>query len=383
MTSERSTYLPNLQTLLSLPRETLPQLTAEETRKTLLWAAGALGLEFIEIESVAPTFLLLPSESSAGIVFFATWHAEVLPVHPAAVEGAERLALSATLAGLGRAMGGKAPAAVVVAPGATQGSLVLAKALRDHRERLRAPVAFWPRIAPRATQRRRIHLGARGRVVLGIWEAGVNAYRLRDQIVAELRGEAYGPRPLDFELLRKLGESRGALDFLEETFDDPQAVSGQGEDRLKSALFEPRGQVLVPQVRHPDRPLAWLILDITENMEPTELFERARRLANGAKIEMAEGFPWDRISIHHPSIQAQIKLSKTVSEGPEIWPSAPWMTPSGIFSRALGTPLAEWGIPIQASVAVRFPKPDQFESLAGEAADLIRRALEEVQEPSA
>jgi hypothetical protein len=382
MPPEAISYLPNLQTLLSLPRETLPQLTAEESRKALRWAAGALGLELIEIEGVAPTFLLAPS-GAPGIVFFATWHAEVLPVHPAAVEGAERLALAATMAGMGRSMGSGASAAVVIAPGATQGSLVLAKVLRDYRERLRAPMAFWPRIAPRAPQRRRIHLGARGRVVLGVWEAGVNAYRLRDQIVEELRREAYGPRPLDFELLRKLGENRGALDFLEETLDDPETLSGQGEDRLKSALFEPRGQVLVPQVRHPDRPGVWLILDVTENMNPEELLERTRRLANGAKIEMAEGFPWDRISIHHPSIQAQIKLSKTVSEGPEIWPSAPWMTPSGIFSSALGTPLAEWGIPVQTSVAVRFPKPEQFEALAVEAADLIRRAFEEVGEPSA
>ena len=49
---------------------------------------------------------------------------------------------------------------------------------------------------------------------------------------------------------------------------------------------------------------------------------------------------------------------------------------SGIFTRALGTPLAEWGIPIDASVAVRFPKSEQFEKLAAEAAGLIRHALE-------
>jgi len=71
-----------------------------------------------------------------------------------------------------------------------------------------------------------------------------------------------------------------------------------------------------------------------------------------------------------------------VSEGPEIWPAAPWMTPSGVFSRALGTPLAEWN-PIQASMAVRFPKPDHFETLAGETADLIRRALDEVPDSDA
>src|SRR5688572_27085972 len=126
-------------------------------------------------------------------------------------------------------MGKSVPAAVVVAPGASQGSLVLAQVLRDHRARVRAPVAFWPRIAPRGGKRRRIYLGSAGRVVLGVWESGVNAYRLRDQIIEELRGEAYGPRPLDFELLRKLGQSREALDFLEETLEDPGAATGEGE----------------------------------------------------------------------------------------------------------------------------------------------------------
>jgi hypothetical protein len=382
MASGPSGYLKILQSLLSMPRETLPQLTAEEARKSLGQAAQALGLELIEIEGVAPTFLLLPAVGVApGILLFGTWHAEALPVHPAAVEGAERLALSVTLAGLG-ALGGKGSAAVVIAPGATQGSLVLGKILREHRERLAAPLAFWPRIAPREAKRRRVYLGARGRVVLGVWEAGVNAYRLRDRIVEELRDQAYGARPLDFVLLRKLGQSPEALDFLEETLDDPQSVTGVGEDRLNRALFEPRGQVVKPQVSNPDRPQAWLILDITENTDPTSLLDRTRVLADGAKIEMAEGFPWDRISIHNPSIQAEIKLSKTVSEGPEIWPSAPWMTPSGAFTRALGVPLAEWGIPLQASVAVRFPNEGQFETLAAEATVLLQRALEEVAEPS-
>ena len=355
----------------------MPQLTASETRKGLQRAAGLLGLELVEIEGVAPTFLLLPPEGvEPRVAFFAAWHAEVLPVAPAAVEGAERLALSATLAGLGRNPGSPVPAAIVVAPGATQGSLVLARTLREHRARIRAPLAFWPRIMPRAIPRRRIYLGARGRVVLGIWDAGPNAYRLRDQIVEELRGEAYGPRPLDFELLRKLGQSRDAMDFLEETLDEPGGAAGDAEDRMKSALFAPRGQVVIPQVKHPDRPQSWLILEITEGMEPAELLDRAQRLAEGGKIEMAEGFPWDRISIHHPSIQAEIKLSKEVSQGPDIWPSAPWSSPSGVFTRAIGTPLAEWGIPINASVAVRFPKPEQFEALASEVSDLLGRALD-------
>ena len=377
---DSTSYLQNLQTLLSMPRETLPQLTATEIRKTLRWAADALGLELVEIGQVAPTFLLLPRAGTApSMVLFAAWHAEVLPVQPAAVEGGERLALAAALAGLARVMGSGADravtAAVVVVPGTTQGSLVLAETLRAHRARLRAPMAFWPRITPRAPRRRRIYLGARGRVVFGVWDAGVNTYRLRDRMVEELRGEAYGPRPLDFELLRKVAGSRDAMDFLEETVEESD--SGEGEALLKRALFAPRGQVVLPQVKHPDRPQAWLILEITENAEPAELLERARRHALGARIEMAEGFPWDRVSIHHPSVQAEIKLSKEVSEGPEIWSSAPWVSASGIFSRALGTPLAEWGIPIDASVAVRFPKPEQFEKLVVEAAGLVRHAMEE------
>lgn len=373
-----STYLQNFQGLLSMPRETLPQLTIPEARKALRWAGDALGMEFIEIEGVAPTFLLLPQpDAEPGPILFTTWHAEVLPVDPAAVEGAERLALTVALAGLGNAFGAKSRSAVIVAPGATQGSLVLLQTLREHRPRLRAAAAFWLRIAPRAPLRRRIFLGGRGRVVLGIWESGVNAFRLRDRIIEELKAEAYGPRPLDFELLHKLGASRDALDFLEETIDDPGAFSGggEGEGLLTRALFQPRGQVVTPQVRHPDRPQSWLIIEITENATPDEVQDRVARAADGAKIEMAEGFPWDRISIHHPSIQAQIKLSKTVSEGPEIWPAAPWMTPSGVFTRALGTPLAEWGIPIDPSIAIRFPKPEQFEVLAAEAGNLIRHAL--------
>jgi len=379
MGTDFAIYLQNLQTFLSLPRETVPQLTASETRKALQWAGQALGLEFTEVEGVAPTFLLLPAAGGGPtMVLFASWHAEALPVQPAAVEGGERLALATALAGLGREAGsasnGGAPASIVVVPGTTQGSLVLADTLRDHRARLRAPVAFWPRITPRAPRRRRIFLGSRGRVVLGIWGTGVNAYRLRDRMVEELRADAYGPRPLDFELLRKVAQNRDAMDFLEETLEEPEP--GAGEDALKEALFAPRGQVVLPQVKHPDRPQAWLILEITENAEPAELLERARRHAGGGRIEMAEGFPWDRISIHHPSAQAGIKFSKEVSEGAEIWPSAPWVTASGIFTRALGTPLAEWGIPIDASVAVRFPKSEQFEKLAAEAAGLIRHALE-------
>src|SRR5689334_16556856 len=165
MTPEESSLLTQLQPLLSMPRETLPQLTAEQARKSLAEAAQALGLEFIEITGVAPTFLLLPKEATPEILIFGTWHSESMPVEPAAVEGAERLALAVALAGADRIC--ETAVGFVVSPGATQGSLVLAKVLRDHRARLRAPVALWPRIGPRAPKRRRIYLGARGRVVLG------------------------------------------------------------------------------------------------------------------------------------------------------------------------------------------------------------------------
>ncbi|HZE18888.1 MAG TPA: hypothetical protein VE402_02090, partial [Candidatus Angelobacter sp.] len=98
MTATTTTYLQKFQPLLSMPRETVPQLTAEETRKSLRWAAESLQLECIEISELVPTFLLLPAAAPDALLF-ATWHAEAVPVEPAAVEGAERLALSATLAG--------------------------------------------------------------------------------------------------------------------------------------------------------------------------------------------------------------------------------------------------------------------------------------------
>src|SRR2546428_4779752 len=142
---DTSSYLQKLQALLSMPRETLPQLTAAEARKALGWASEALRLELVEIEGAAPTFLLLPEPGSTpAALFFTTWHAEVLQVTPAAVEGAERLALSATLAGLGREAETEVEprAAVVGAPGATQGSLVLARILREDRAPVRAARAF-------------------------------------------------------------------------------------------------------------------------------------------------------------------------------------------------------------------------------------------------
>jgi len=371
MTSESERYRAKLQALLSMPRETLPQLTAAEARNALQWAAEALDLDFIETTGVAPTFLLLAkSEAAPERLLFGTWHAESAPVEPAAAEGAERLALSATLAGLAAAQ--TTGTAVVVAPAATQGSLVLSQVLREHRARLRAPIGLWPRIVGRAPRRRRIFLGSRGRVILGVW-GDANPYRLRDRLVEDLKKEAYGPRPLDFELLHKLSTNREALDFLEEAAEEP--TGADPEAAFTAALFQPTGQVVVPQVKHPDRPRAWIILSVTENADPDQLLQQARSQAEEGRVEMAEGIPWDRVSIHHPSIQAEIKLSKDVSEGPEIWPAAPWPTPSGVFTRVLGMPLAEWGVPIHPGVAIRFPSAEDFEKLSSEVERLIRAAV--------
>lgn len=367
---ETETLLSKLQPLLSMPRETLPQLTAEGARRSLQAASELLSLEFIEIAGVAPTFLLLPPSGAPETLLFATWHSETLPVEPAAVEGAERLALAASLAGASRSS--ERRVAVVVAPGASQGSLVLARALREHRERLRSVAAVWPRISPRAPRRRRVFLGSRGRVILGVWGAEANPYRLRDALLDELKREAYGPRPLDFELIHKLSRTPDALDFLEEAGEGRAANAEDVEPWITRELFEPRGHVVIPQVRHPERPQAWLVFEVTENADPDELLARARSSASEGRIEMAEGFPWDRINIHHPAIQAEIKVSKEVSEGPEIWPSAPWTTPSGVFTKSLGAPLAEWAIPIRPDVAVRFPSAQQLDGLAAEVEKLIR-----------
>jgi hypothetical protein len=214
-------------------------------------------------------------------------------------------------------------------------------------------------------------------VVLGLWGGSTNPYRLRDQLIGELRDEAYGPRPLDFELLRKLGASPDVLALVEESLEDPGAVPGEGEERLRRALFEPRGQVLEPAVRHPERPRAWIAIETAESMEPDDLLSRVRGMAQDSRVEMAEGFLWDRASIHNPGVQAEIKLSKSVSQGPEIWPMAPWLTPSGIFTRTLGAPLVEWGVPIPPSVAIRFPKPEEFDVLVREVSELLLHALEE------
>ena len=45
---------------------------------------------------------------------------------------------------------------------------------------------------------------------------------------------------------------------------------------------------------------------------------------------------------------------------------APWVTPSGIFTRALGTPLLEWALPLPQGTAIRFPSADAVETIERE-----------------
>ncbi|HEY7727845.1 MAG TPA: hypothetical protein VID50_05280 [Candidatus Eisenbacteria bacterium] len=372
-------HLTVFQPLLALPRETVPQLTVQTARQTLSAVAGELQLELIETDGIAPIFLLLPPAGAPPtVLLFETWHAESAPVAPAALEGAERLALAVSLAALAGlresgADGSPLTAAVAVAPAASHGSRPLAESLTRHRERLRSGAAFWIRVGPSAPRRRRVLLGSRGRVVLGLWGEGPNPYEIRDAVVGALAQDAYGPRPLDFELLRKLAGSGEAMLFLEETLADPGAAQGTGEARLRNVLFEPRGHVLAPAARHPDRPFAWLTFETAEGMEAAEILARVEALARGARVEMAESFPWDRIGIHHPAVQTAIAESKERSEGPEIWPMAPWSTPSGVFTRALGVPLMEWGVPLPSGGEIRFPTTDSFHRLVGEATSLLGR----------
>lgn len=53
---------------------------------------------------------------------------------------------------------------------------------------------------------------------------------------------------------------------------------------------------------------------------------------------------------------------------------APWTTPSGVFTRALGVPLAEWGVPLPQVEAIRNPGPEIFEPVQLEIAELLLRA---------
>jgi len=370
-------HLSIFQKLLAMPRETLPQQTAVAAREALGKAAGLLGLELAQNNELATVFLLLPPNGGAPTVtVFATWHAEGAPVYPAAAEGGERLALMASVGALaGLRAAGLGPAALVVAPSALNGSLVLEAALRECRTSLQAPAAYWPRIASKAPRRRRLFLGARGKAVMGVWGGNANPYTLRDRLVEELARDAYGPRPLDFELLRKLEQSAGALEFLEETFDGPAGSSGAGETRIRAALFDPRGQVNKPSVAHPDRPAAWITIEAGENMEPASVLSRARALAPECRIELAEGFLWDRLNLYQPAVQSMIAVAKSRSEGAEIWPMAPWVSPSGLFTRALGVPLAEWAVPLPAGSALRAPKPEALEAIERELVELLSGPL--------
>ena len=364
------------QELTAMGREGIPRASADAARRGLQSAAGALGLELVVIEGPAPTFLLLPPGGSRpSVTLFATWHAESRPVLPAALEGAERTALLATigaLTGIQSAAGAGVLGAVVVTPGASHGSLVLERTLRHHRGSLQAPVAFWARIGPRGPGRRRVFLGARGLVVLGV-RGDTNPYQLRDRIVADLSRDAFGPRPLDFELLRKVARSEREMELLEETLDDPASLTGEGEDRVRAALFEPRGSVSRPAVRSPDRPAAWVAIEIAEDMEPEAVAGLARAHAPDVPIDLVEGFLWDRHNIHHPAVQAVIRTAKHVSEGAEIWPMAPWVTPSGTFTRALGTPLVEWSVPLPAGTPLRNPSDDALRAMELEIAQIVLR----------
>jgi hypothetical protein len=367
--------LTRLQRVLTLPRETLPRLTAQEVGAYLRAAAERVGLEFTEFASVVPTFALLPP-TAARAVLFQTWHAEPIQVEPGALNGAERLALGAGVAAMEAACaaigsGGapQAPFALVVAPSATAGSQGLDELLRKHRARLGAPAAIWIRIVPAGGPRRHVFLGARGRVVIGLRGGDGNPYRARDIVLAELREEAYGPRPLDFELIRKLAQRPECLALLPPEEGGTEGVPS--EERIRRALFEPRGEVLAPAVAHPDRPRAWITFEIAEAMEPEAIARRVEALSGGGRADLVERYPWDRANIHHPTIHALIGLARDVSEGAEIWPSSPWPTPSGLFTRALGTGLTEWRIPLPAGTAIRFPEPKQFETLAVEPARLL------------
>jgi hypothetical protein len=371
-------HLTYFQELIELGRETLPQRTVEAARRALGRSAAALGLELVETTSPIPTFLLLPPGGQApSLTVFGSWSAEAHPVAPAAAEGGERLALAASVGGLAAAIGsGELPGlpAMVVPPGAGHGSLVLEATLGGHRPSLQAKAAFWPRVGSVAPRRRRVFLGARGRVVFGLWGGESNPYTLRDRLVTELGDAAYGPRPLDFELLRKLAGRPDALEFLEEAVVDP--LAGDDEDRLRNAMFAPIGHVAKPPTAHPDRPRAWITIEGAEDMDPAMVVERARALASDSRVEQAEGFRWDRLNLYHPSVQALIHTAKARSEGADIWPAAPWVTPSGLFTRALGTPLAEWTAPLPPGTRARAPGLEAYRFVVDELSELFVRGVE-------
>jgi hypothetical protein len=386
LSMDTAVQLKRLQSFLTLPRETIPGLTARDAGTLLRASASRLGLQFVENKGVAPTFLLLPQAGQAPVVtLFGTWHGEPSPTPAAAVDGAERLALGAVLAAMEAAAAtgalgppGQPLVALVAAPSAGAGSQGLDEILQAHRERLRGNAAYWIRIGPEsAPRRRRVFLGARGKLVIALRGGDANPYRLRDQLVAELVEQAYGPRPLDFELMRKLAQGPEAVAFLREVSPAAKASDDAGagaEEEIRRALFLPRGDIVIPPAVHPERPRAWLTFEIAEAMEPDVIAKRVETLSGGGQAELVERFPWDRANIHHPAAHALIEMAKATSEGAEIWPSAPWTSPSGLFTRALGVGLFEWGVPLPEGAAFRLPKPAEFEAISMEVADLLVRA---------
>ena len=47
----------------------------------------------------------------------------------------------------------------------------------------------------------------------------------------------------------------------------------------------------------------------------------------------------------------------------------------GLFTRALGTPLIEWGVPLPRDTAIRFPRPEAVEEMERELAELFLRGM--------
>lgn len=379
--------LARYQSFLTLPRETIPRLSARDAATLLRAAAGRLGLEATEIAGVAPTFLLLPREAPL-VTLFLTWTSASLGRSDVAEDAADRLALAASLAALESVAeagvfgpAGALRVALVVAPAANAGSQGMDALLREHRDRLRAEAAFWFRIAPTAPARRRVYLGSRGHVVVGVRRGDGNPYRARDQIVTELSEQAYGPRPLDFELIRKLASDETEVALARGPAEPakpakpakPSGVQRPAEEQIRSSLFEPRGDVVVPKASLPDRPRAWLLFETAEAMEAETIARRSAELSGGGFADLVESFPWDRWNIHAPAIQALIAAAKSQSEGASIWPLSPWPSPSGLFTRALGVGLAEWDVPMPAGTTFRIPTPPQFEAIAREIAEVLMR----------
>jgi hypothetical protein len=372
-----ATQLKRFQSFLTLPRETIPQLTAREAGTLLRSAAERLRLELVVNKAAVPTFLLLPlADAAPRVILFQTWHAEPMSMGRAVVEGAERLALVAALSALehvaNEVLTGAVspPIALVAAPASGAGSQGLEEILREQRSRLQAEAAYWLRIAPPSSaRRRRVFLGSRGRVVIAVRGGDGNPYRIRDQVVAELTEQAYGPRPLDFELIRKLAREADVAACLGEP--EPSGTPEEPETRIRRALFDPRGDIVIPAATHPDRPRAWISFEIAEGMEPDAIARRVGDLSGGGEVDLVERFPWDRANINHPAIQTLIAHAKRQAEGAEIWPASPWPTPSGVFTRTLGIGLAEWAIPLPAGTTFRIPKPTEFEAIVRDAAGLI------------